>query len=87
MARVRSHTRKGRRVKAHSRALQPRRAAKNAKRAYRSARRRWHSDAVVWGSLAAAEIGAWLTMRGFALTVTTIGIALLAGGVAVRRMT
>jgi hypothetical protein len=85
MAKVRAHTRNGRRVRPHRRQLQPRRAAKNAKRAYRSVKRKRHSDAVVWGSVAVAEIGAWATMRGTALLLTAIGIALVGAGVAARR--
>jgi len=86
---VRAYTRtvhgKPQRVGRTTRKLQPRRAGRNAKRAYRSVERKRHSDAVVWGSLAAAEIGAWATMRGTALLLTGIGIALVGLGIAARR--
>jgi hypothetical protein len=84
-ARVRPHTRNGRRVRSHSRKLSPGGAGRNAKRAYRAAKRKRHSDAVVWGSVAVAEITAWATMRGTAFALTAIGIALVGIGVAARR--
>jgi hypothetical protein len=91
MAKVRAHTRtvRGRRqrVKPHSRKLQPRRAGRNARRAYRAARRKRHSDAIVWGSVAATEISAWVLFRTTGWTLTAIGLALVGVGIAARRMT
>lgn len=74
-------------VGGYSYRLQPRRAWGNTRRAYRSVKRKRHSDAVVYGSLAVAEIGAWTAMRGTALALTTIGLLAIALGVTVRRMT
>jgi hypothetical protein len=91
VAKVRAHTRtvRGRRqrVKPHSRKLEPRRAGHNARRAFAAARRKRHSDALVWGSVAAAEISAWLLFRTTGLTLTAIGLALIGVGIAARRMT
>lgn len=87
MARVRAHTRKGRRVKAHSRKLQPRRAGRNARRAYQLARHKRHNDAIVLGSLAAAEFGAWTVLRGTSLLLVTLGLVAVGLGVAARRWT
>lgn len=91
MAKVRSHTRtvRGRRqkVRPHSRKLQPRRAGLNAKRAWRAARRKRHSDAVVWGSVAAAEIAAYGMVQVTGFSLTAAGLALLGIGIAARRLT
>lgn len=91
MAKVRAHTRtvrgKRQRVRPHSRKLQPSRARRNARRAYQLAKRKRHNDAIVWGSLAAAELGAWTFLRGTSLLLTTLGIIAVGLGVAARRWT
>lgn len=90
--RVRSHTRvaangKRQRVRSHRRQLQPGRARLNMHRAWQLVRRKRSGAALAYAGLAAAEVGAWLTLRGFSLVAVTAAIGLGAAGVAARRAT
>jgi hypothetical protein len=89
---VRTHTRRtksGRTttVRQHSRRMRggrglvnPGHAWKLAKRSWRAARRKKRVTALVLGTLAFGELGAWLTLRGVSLVLVTAGM--LALGVA-----
>lgn len=79
---VHRHSRKGRgrHGRRNTGVFRPRRAAKNAKRAWRAIRRDKKGAAFMYGSLAMGEMAGFLTLRGIALTLTTVG--LVAMGVA-----
>lgn len=72
-------------VRRHPRKPGPGGAWRNAKRAWRSLNRKQRERAVIFAVCAAAEIGAWLTLRGTALTLTAVGIVLVGAGLAARR--
>ncbi|MGH3378820.1 MAG: hypothetical protein ACRDP6_29240 [Actinoallomurus sp.] len=55
----------------------PRRALRNAKRAQRALRRHKKGAAVAFGCLATAEITGFLTLRGAAFALTTVGVIAL----------
>jgi hypothetical protein len=52
----------------------PRRALRNAKRARRALRRHKKGAAIAFGCLATAEITGFLTLRGAAFALTTVGV-------------
>jgi hypothetical protein len=75
---VRSHRR---------RQLSLRRVWRNAKRAWRAGRQRRHTHALVFGTVAAAELGAWAAFRGTGLVLTTIGVLAVGAGTFAMRAT
>lgn len=83
-ATVHQHRRKGeraRRAKPKQRGgLQARRAFRNLGKAFKAARRSRKGRAAVYATLGVAELGAWVTLRGVALSLTTV--ALVAGALA-----
>lgn len=89
--RVKSHTRyvngKRQRVRSHSRQLQPSRARLNLSRAWALLRTKHRGAALAYAGLAAAEVGAWFTLRGASLALVTFGLGATAAGVAARRAT
>lgn len=92
MTKVRTHTRVGvngkrQTVKSHSRKLRPSRARANVRRAGQHRRRGNYGPAVACASIAAAEIGGWIVLRGAGVALVTVGLATLGAGVAARRAT
>ncbi len=78
---VRQHSR---RTKGRRGLVSPSHAWKLARRAWAAGRKRRRLAAAVLGGLAAAELSAWLTLRGVGLVLATagvlaVGVAMLAG--------
>lgn len=75
-------------VRSHSRRpLSPRRAWRNAKRAWRAGRQRRLTHAAVFGTVAAAELGAWAAFGATGLVLTTIGVLAIGAGTLAMRAT
>jgi hypothetical protein len=72
-----SRSTRGRRSRRSGGLFSPRRALRNAKRAKRALRRHKKGAAFAFGCLATAEITGFLTLRGAAFALTTVGVIAL----------